>query len=437
MELGRGRSLAPDFHVKTKASSVPKLRKKLQKRDVSKQQQQQRNQAVTKRPASETNKSDTENKPSPAQAAHSRQQSSLPPPDLSDAKWNEYLRRSGYLDSVPRDSLTAQKQSQPSTKEQQPHNSISSPVIQPAVNLIPELSHLALSDARSCPTSTQVSPTSDTFSAPATTTMSRRRRAKTPIFSIGQLEDIPRPGNALMNLGEERDDKDQHKSVELIAEQYRALIESRHNSICFTDSHSAPASPRRPGSLEVRRQHSSEDLRERARRSIVMLPNADGSPTRTRSDDGTLVAFEEETVYFKPVSFSPEPGSPTSRHENERRRFPSPPPQPDNLSLQICLDLLTKDLASAMTNSGRANSDTTSAALEVWVMIEAYERLRDKMLSESESRLPFYYEQRRPVEMMFDMWLRALYTIHDALTGYDGRATESDYGDILQSEELD
>lgn len=63
-------------------------------------------------------------------------------------------------------------------------------------------------------------------------------------------------------------------------------------------------------------------------------------------------------------------------------------------------------------------------------MIEAYERLHDQI---AEARL--CCDELRPLEMMFDMWLRALYTIHDSLTG-EGRASESEYED-MGTEDLD
>ncbi|KAK0743108.1 hypothetical protein B0T18DRAFT_292911, partial [Schizothecium vesticola] len=271
--------------------------------------------------------------------------------------------------------------------------------------IIPEFSHLAVRDAphhhhdyhkkESRPFFAR---TLSQKSAPK-----MRRRAKTPIFSIGQLENIPRPANALGRTS----------SVELIAEQYRALIESQESVL--SDSHSEPP-PSRNGDCApeplsgtvLRRQQSSDEL---DMASPFHAPThqtlAGTSPT---SDDGTLVSFEEDRVYFKPVSFSPEPRSPQPQ--------PQPTPSEDvlnsNLSLQICLDLLTRDLSSALASRPSRSSPGTSA-LQVWCMIEAYERLRDQFAPG---------QAGGPVADMFDTWLRALYQIHDELTGEEG---ESDY----------
>ena len=64
-------------------------------------------------------------------------------------------------------------------------------------------------------------------------------------------------------------------------------------------------------------------------------------------------------------------------------------------------------------------------------MIEAYERLRDQMAELSHSN-----EEARSMEMMFDMWLRALYAIHDSMTGNQGVVRDG-YGAELGTEELD
>lgn len=371
----------------------PKLRRKLQK-SVSKHRSNIAwrfgSGAPTETPSS--NKRDTaDNKPA-TQAQN--QGPPLPSPDLSDPKLAEFFRGDRCVHAHR------------TTSKSWEHLGIET-------HIVPELSHLVIANSRLPPASTLDTPTSST--------PKMRRRAKTPIFSIGQLEDIARPSNALARTS----------SVELIAEQYRALLDYR-TSVC-TDSYSEP-----PPSLQdddgddgheeasgMRRQRSSESLPDDAPicapRHLAELVQL--SPT---SDDGTLVSFEEETVYFKPVSFSPELTSPVLEVPGN---LPHSPPD-DNLSLQICLDLLTRDLSSALA-SRPSRSCAGTSALQVWVMIEAYERLRDQILESGSGS-----EEERPLEMMFDMWLRALYTIHDSLNG-NGATSESDYGAELGTEELD
>lgn len=339
------------------------------------------------------NKCDTASRRPPAQAQSCLPSMPLPSPDLNDSKWSEFFRGGGCL------------------HYQHPASESSESLLTP-LNIIPEFSHLAMRDAKPHANQKQqpARPNSESQN-PSSNTM--RRRAKTPIFSIGQLDTIPRPINALSKMS----------SVELIAEQYRALLESQGS--VYSDSHSEPPPSRQgdAGALSLRRQQSSDELHSATPIHAPTHTTAvGGSPT---SDDGTLVSFEEETVYFKPVSFSPEPRSPQPQFID--RPFPSPPPTPDNLSLQICLDLLTRDLSSALASRPSRSSPETSA-LQVWVMIEAYERLRDQVAAVRLAR-----EELRPLEIMFDMWLRALYTIHDSLTGN----SESDYEAELGTEELD
>src|SRR5262249_15726801 len=131
---------------------------------------------------------------------------------------------------------------------------------------------------------------------------------------------------------------------------------------------------------EPRRQRSSDDL-PKALFSSSTNPGKNPSTSPT-SDDGTLISFEEDTVYFKPVSFSPEPRSPTHGYSSSlgsnASNASNPFASPDNLSLQICLDLLTRELSSAISDR-RQKPGNEISALQVWVMIEAFERLRDQV----------------------------------------------------------
>lgn len=301
----------------------------------------------------------------------------------------------------------------------------------PAPPIVPELSHLVTSNPQPQP---PPSPASAATSVPRT-----RRRAKTPIFSIGQLEALPRPGNNTTG---------RTSSVDLIARQYTDLLESRPDPT-YADADSEPPSPRsgkfeeRHGDrqkfeerhddrqrLPIRRRHSSINLREETLHAtpkhLFEPPSAAVSPT---SDDGTLVSFDDDAVYFKPFSFGEdEPGSPRSPHPppTDRRR---PSADGGNVSLQICVDLLTRELASAFVERPSRPSLSTSA-LQVWVMIEAYEKLRDRL---AESR---HVEGLGAVELMFDVWLRALCAIHDSMTGC-GKMCGVDAIAELGTEDLD
>jgi len=253
-----------------------------------------------------------------------------------------------------------------------------------------------------------------------------RRHAKTPVFSIGQLEGMP-----LRRYGSPTHVP---ATTELIAQQYMDLIDYDAESI-YSDSHSEPP-PSRQGYIdeeyEPRRQRSSDELSS----AKLFSPTSSSAnhnaelTTSPTSDDGTLVSFEEETVYFKPVSFSPEPSSPAHMHSSSfSSSYGNPFASPDNLSLQICLDLLTRELSSAMSER-RQRPSNESSALQIWVMIEAFERLRDQV---AEMRLGI--GQVSGVETMFETWLRALYAIHDSLTAEVARheVDENDYEGLQEA----
>ncbi|KAJ2968836.1 hypothetical protein NUW58_g10131 [Xylaria curta] len=82
---------------------------------------------------------------------------------------------------------------------------------------------------------------------------------------------------------------------------------------------------------------------------------------------------------------------------------------PETPDLQTCLGLLTKQLSSAVNSSHtQPNADTT--ALQVWAMIEAYEKLRDQVTTTREGEV-----QDSPLGPVFDMWLKALHSVHEGM----------------------
>jgi hypothetical protein len=87
------------------------------------------------------------------------------------------------------------------------------------------------------------------------------------------------------------------------------------------------------------------------------------------------------------------------------------------------LGLLTKELSSAV-NGLPARPDTDTSALQIEVMIEAYEKLRNQVMETHEGAV-----KDGPLKTMFDTWLKALHAVHDGMTGGDGQCSESNYGD--------
>lgn len=218
--------------------------------------------------------------------------------------------------------------------------------------------------------------------------------------------------------------------VEQIAEQYRALLDTRS-----CENLKAGGDPEEDADREAedtQRQNCIETIRSATTRrtspSVLspprLLPRHSTSPLPPREDasdqegsltsDGTLVDFKEDTVLFEPA-FSPEALSPVRKDGTASHFAMNPPPQPGALSLQICMDLLTRELASALRrDQPRAGSvqgrGATVAPLQVWLMIEAYETLRDQV---PDMRLPL--DQDRALEDTLRTWLGALYKVHEDL----------------------
>jgi hypothetical protein len=280
-------------------------------------------------------------------------------------------------------------------------------------------------------------------------------RRKTPMLSIASEEEgaaKPHPAR----------DRTRTSSVDLIAEQYQTLLEVRQDSVYSDAGYPQQEDSELLATISTTVHHRSSSyyLPEESPLdpSLDFAELQDISP---RSENDTLVSFEDEAVYFKPVSFSPEPPSsqfpppPSPRKKIARHLTPSSfsssssassaDNDNSNISLQICLDLLTRELSTAIgggsrpashssssssssSASGRRNSGGMSA-LQVWAMIEAYERLRDQLAEIGTATATTRYGRRdddddyeedgrraREMERMFDMWLRALYAIHDSLS---------------------
>lgn len=319
-------------------------------------------------------------------------QPSLPSPDLSDPIWIEYLRSSRIQD--------------PDTSPQPPEEKgIDGPPRPTHMDpVLPEFSHLAIRDASSRPSLD--SSTTSTPPSSASTLPTMRRHAKTPVFSIGQLEGKA-PGR-----GTEKDVRADQTAAQPSAlfelpgvvdpiypfessqAESRSFVEERHGAI--PTANTQPRWADRPPSITVT--------------SIPPSPCTALHPPPPTADEGTFVEFDEEAIYFKPLSFDSEATSPLRKAEfDPPPRLPSIPQ--DNLGLQICTQLLTGELRKAMSDGPGSGRDSDSSALQITLMIEAYERLRDQVLELRESQP----DGLSGVETMFDSWLGALYSLRNTM----------------------
>ncbi|KAI0105059.1 hypothetical protein GGR51DRAFT_520693 [Nemania sp. FL0031] len=373
-----------------------KLKRKLQKVGAQQQQPQQRpysvNYSDTKMNTEYTYKPHKTSLPFNLFSSvkpSATQRPSLPPPTNSeDGKWLEDFRKNGYL---YRDSRRSRHFDAEKTLER-------------PVSMVPEFAHLAA--ASPAPPQEKAAAIS-----PAIKPQMTRRYAKTPVSHIGQLETHP----LLRTQGTSQD----VPTIESIAESYRALLESRasflseagnEHSLEKHDDFFTPQDPTLvPPPLEPVAELPEPPL-TRGRRS-------------PRSDDGTLVGDDRSD--FKHAHLSSVPSSPSrTSYETASPGLERGAIVPSNsLDLQTCLNLLTRELSSTIHSAPvQAGADTT--ALQVWVMIEAYEKLRDQILTSHEGGA-----EDGPLRAMLDTWLKALRSVHDGMIGGDGERSESNYGD--------
>ncbi|RYP81817.1 hypothetical protein DL770_005772 [Monosporascus sp. CRB-9-2] len=300
------------------------------------------------------------------------QQQSCPtlPDVVDDGRRYEQLRKGGYFPQGG--ALRPQSMIHLSKRNSEP---------------IPEFSHLTINNRN---------PDKPIPKRSSTRTSPPRRHAKTPVLRIGQLENS---------------EAQKAPSAEVIAESYRALLDPYYYALEDT-----PELPRMEEQNEMSNLSPSRDRSPTSTSQPAVERPRNHSETWESpvSDDGTLVGFEENPTHPEPAPSTPGSSLPMDGRGRDVPQSPAASPGVKNPSLEISLDLLARELAAA------ASPETS--ALQIWVMIEAYEKLRDRLL-ERRTR----YDQATLA--MFDMWLQALHKIHDQMTGSDGQVSESDYGE--------
>ncbi|RYP41712.1 hypothetical protein DL769_011536 [Monosporascus sp. CRB-8-3] len=360
-----------------------RLRKKTQKIDSRSCSRQTSNTNANENEAADTRRSffrsrNPKSGTTGSQTGTRQQQSCLALPDIADdGRRYEQLRKGGYF---------------PQGGALRPHSMIhrSKRNSEP----IPEFSHLTINNQ---------SPDKPVPKRPSTRSSPPRRYAKTPVLMIGQLENS---------------EAQKAPSAEVIAESYRALLDP--HCYALEDADELPL-------MEEQNEMPNSSPSHDSSHTITSKPAVERPRHHSEtwespvSDDGTLVGFEETPTYFKPALSSPGSSSSIDGRGRDVPQSPVVSPSVKNPSLEISLDLLTRELAAAAGGT-RLRPNAETSALQIWVMIEAYEKLRDRLL-ETRTR----YDQATLA--MFDMWLQALHRIHNQMTGSDGQISESDYGE--------
>ena len=224
--------------------------------------------------------------------------------------------------------------------------------------------------------------------------ISRRNYSKTPVSAIGQLE------------------RKTHASSEtdralILADQYIALLPD------MQEMYGRVSPPIFTAKRSIRKIRGSQNLRDLSRRT---------SSSESASRISTLVSTDLSSLAEPPESSLPR-GSPCKTSNtvepSSGTACKNRKPEQSYVGLQICLDLLTDELANALYRQGPAESGDRrkrASHLQVLLLIEAYEGLlatcRQKLLWQDrrEER-----EDIRSTVRILDHWLEALYVIYDGL----------------------
>ncbi|KAG5914499.1 hypothetical protein E4U42_000449 [Claviceps africana] len=296
-----------------------------------------------------------------------------------------------------------------------------------------------------------------------------RRRVKTPAYKMGYVD------MAATNRKQEAvSPVSRQGSVRSIARQYRTLIEDTLiEDILIEDTlieeTDVPRVPRVPSIHRNTRSGAAEPALEPAPEpksesepgpEVQQFDDDDDSPPRhspaaesqhgaglcetppprprsqlapspAASDADTLVSFHDETAYLTPLLFPSLPSADQDEAEEQQGHADKDRSKDDGrrgdaaadaASFPIAFQLLTRELSAAFADHAARTTEDTSG-LQVWLMIAAYERLRDQ-ISATESPDP----QLRGAKAMFDTWLDALRAVQTSMAG-ERADSESEYGD--------
>jgi len=226
----------------------------------------------------------------------------------------------------------------------------------------------------------------------------RRRRCKTPVLFVGQLES--RPWRHL-----------QGDPTNCLADQYRAELPPRS----FTPSIIEPQmqlkkSPRRR-LRKIKCQLSLRDLIKEQSRSFShsdceTLCGSDSPGSATSPTSPTKSYFEVKQLKLK---------------DKPPRRMLTPdlqaaPAPDDDIALQMVTELLTNELCSALFKHHPREKGDRASSLQILLMIEAYENLQQQVRREGyESHITGRKAKSHveAVDGILDHWLEVLYEMYD------------------------
>jgi hypothetical protein len=238
-----------------------------------------------------------------------------------------------------------------------------------------------------------------------------RRRAKTPVFAIGQLE----RKSTIRPI-----DKSQ-----ILADQYKEILPPRAFTPCADQRQIKRLTPKKLRKIKC--QVSLRDLvRDQAKLS---------SPTTAYSDAETLVGSESPPTSplsqkFKDIDKDILPLARTKKTQSSiqddgRTLSTTSSDFSNDIALKITIDLLTNELATALFKHHPAEISDRASGLQILLMIEAYETVQQHVRQRIWDRhvKGMSNDHVQDVEDILERWLKVLYSVYDR-TQESGSAEE-------------
>jgi hypothetical protein len=276
-------------------------------------------------------------------------------------------------------------------------------------------------------------------------------RAKTPVFRIGQLEN-----ETCMDSGKLID------TAIVLAQEYQAVLPPRGLTPC---SQSTPPNIRRNGLRRVKCQDSLRDMvmtrpgnshsgsleitfedsaQDASPVKSIVLPEVvvencrkSSRPPGTRFPRGSFDShftrrYSSDSETLLGSDSEPSPNSPVLHYfpksdldaikmiqdSGVREEIPDLTNPENDIGFQLCMDLLTNNLATALQRQHPLEPGNRVSGLQILLMIEAYESLQQKLKQEGAHVTE---DGEEHVSDVLDHWLHALRSIYERSVSRDGK----------------
>jgi hypothetical protein len=217
----------------------------------------------------------------------------------------------------------------------------------------------------------------------------KRTRAKTPVYAVGQLErnSMTRPADKAQTL----------------AEQYQALLPPRViTPFIFEIPKLTPKKLRK-----IKCQLSLRDL---------IKEHSTHTHSMAYSEADTLIGSESPTSLPSPIDGDFEKVKlPMIMNSHEQAICDSVATLDDDIGLEICVDLLTTELATALFRQHPAEREDRASGLQILLMIEAYETVQQHVRQQlCDPRVTEEMSNHvKSCDKILGYWLKVLYSVYD------------------------